>query len=64
MDGKKERQIITIFYNDTSGSVAKIVGEIIGDLKGVFVTLKVPGHRDLVHIPLSKIVRIEEGGLR
>ena len=64
MDGKKERQTITVFYNDTSDSVAKLVGEMVGDLKGVLITLKVPGRRDLIHIPLSKIVRIEEGGLR
>ncbi len=64
MDGKKERQIITVFYNDTSGTVAKLVGEMIGNLKGIFVTLKVPRQRNQVHIPLSKIIRIEEGDLR
>ena len=63
MDGKKERQRITIFYNDTSGTVAKLVGEMIGDLKGIFVTLKTPNRRKPVHIPLNKIVRIEEDEL-
>ena len=61
MDGKKERQTVTVFYNDTNSTVSKAVGQMFGDLKGTFIALKVPGKLTPVYIPLSKVVRIEGG---
>jgi len=56
-----DRQIVTVFYNDTPSTVSKLIGELIGDLKGKIVSVKTRNKGE-VNIPLSKIVRIEEGG--
>lgn len=52
MEGKK----VILFYNDTAGSVSKLIGFLI-EQSPDFIKIKTPS--GVVEIPCAKIVRIE-----
>jgi len=49
---------ITIYYNDQSGSVSKLIGTLI-EQTNYTITVKRNTDQKIVTVPFSKVVRVE-----
>lgn len=59
MDGKIDGKWVQVFYNSRVDEVSKSIGKVLSR-DPIWVILMTKGG-NIIHIPISKIIRIQEG---